>query len=126
MEDRDSAAPAPAPASATPTSLSQDPVETLSDTRVRLSTVWKGLTLIATATVLGYQYDASLVKTRDLDTYKEALTAQVSARADELRVELASVKRALEEVSQRERQYGQILSALQALVMPTVGYPSGR
>lgn len=93
-----------------------DPVETLESTRVKLSTVWKGLSLIVTAAVIGYQYDKSLVKREELETFQAATVAQVAQVVAPLQAASVDLQKRLEMVNQTEQSHGQALAVLQALM----------
>lgn len=93
-----------------------DPVENLANTRVRLSTLWKGLTLIVAVASLAYQYDGSLVKQSDLQKWQDDTVARLEQAVAPLRQELSSARTLLDVVDQRERSHSTSLSALQALM----------
>lgn len=101
---------------ATPSPPESDPVENLANTKVRLSTLWKGLTLIAAAASLAYQYDGSLVKQSDLQKWQDETVERLERAVAPLQRDLSSVRTLLDAVDQRERSHSTSLSALQALM----------
>jgi hypothetical protein len=93
-----------------------DSVEALENTRVRLSTVWKGLSLIVTAAFIGYQYDRSLVKREELETFQAATVSQVTQVVAPMQAASEDLQRRLAAVDLKEQAHGQSLAVLQALM----------
>ena len=86
--------------------------DTLSNGRVRLSTVWKGLSLVGTALAILWSYDRTLVKDEDLAKAVEAINLRIQTEGQRLTQSIDSLDSRIGEVDKLERKHGLVLERI--------------